>query len=193
MAAVNRRRTGRSRRSRRSPAGRALEIAANLVLLGIVLAFGISIAARYGSSARPVERMERMEQEVEPEPPIDPELLRDRPTVDIRNGCGESGLAERMMQRLRRAGFDVVEYRNADRYDYERTLIRDRSGREGAAARLQEWLVREYGVGSVEADPVAVPEADLQLVLGADLADTLAGRAARAARRGAASPGFRDR
>jgi hypothetical protein len=111
--------------------------------------------------------------------PVDLEVLRNRPTVDIQNGCGQGGLAEQLMHRLRRADFDVVEYRNADRYDYERTLIKDRSGKSGAADRLLEWMRREYGVGERVEDRVSVPGADLVLVIGIDLSDTLRAREAR--------------
>jgi hypothetical protein len=97
----------------------------------------------------------------------------ERPTVDIRNGCGRVGLAEDMMLELRRAGFDVVEYRNADSYDYQKTLVEDRAGKPEAASRVQDWLRRTYGVGELRHVPVAAPEADVLLILGADLADTL--------------------
>lgn len=164
---------------RKTGAGRILGIAANTLLILIVLAFGLSIARRYGTDEGRAARVEPMRQVPPPEPPLDPALLRDRPTVDIRNGSGERGLAEQMMHRLRRTGFDVVEFRNADRSDYEKTLIRDRSGRAGAAAKLDEWMSREYGVGEVVEDRVSVPEADLVLVVGRDLADTIRVREAR--------------
>jgi len=76
------------------------------------------------------------------------------------------------MHAVRRAGFDVVEYRNADRYDYPRTEIRDRAGNPQVAA-LRDWMRREYGVGEVVKDAGKSAGAEVQLVLGADLADTL--------------------
>jgi hypothetical protein len=170
----------RRKRSKKGRAGRLFEVVANTVLVLIVLAFGLSIAKRFGADDANERRVEPTAQRVRaPEPTIDPEILRQRPTVDIRNGCGESGLAEQLMNQLRRSGFDVVEYRNADRYDYERTLIKDRSGREGAPARLRDWMRREYGVGEIVDDKVGVPEADLVLIIGSDFADTLRVRAAR--------------
>ena len=172
--------TRRRKSPKRNRAGRWFEIVANTVLVLIVLAFGLSIARRFGSEDGTERRVEPTRNVPPPEPPIDPEILRNRPTVDIRNGCGEGGLAEQLMHRLRRAGFDVVEYRNADRYDYERTLIKDRSGKDGAASRLVQWMRREYGVGERVEDKVGVPEADLVLVIGADLSDTLRAREARA-------------
>lgn len=89
--------------------------------------------------------------------------------IEVRNGCAATGLARDMAHFLRRAGFDVVEWRDADRYDYEKTLILERSGRPGAGAKVQAQLQREFGVGVVEARVVEVPEADVQVILGADL------------------------
>jgi len=59
--------------------------------------------------------------------------------VDVRNGCGRVGLAEEIMLRLRRAGFDVVDCRNADRHDYAKTLVRDLR-QNPQAADLRDWL-----------------------------------------------------
>ena len=170
----------RRKSAKRRRAGRLFEVVANTVLVLVVLAFGLSIAKRFRADDADRERVEPTAQRVRaPEPAIDPEVLRQRPTVDIRNGCGEPGLAEKLMNRLRRSGFDVVEYRNADRYDYARTLIKDRSGRDGASVRLRDWMRNEYGVGEVVDDKVGVPEADLVLIIGADFADTLRVREAR--------------
>jgi len=169
----------RKKRSGRSVKGRFLESAAGIVMLAVVLAFGISIAVRWSGRTEEAARVEPMAQPLPPPSLADVEAMKQRPTVDIRNGCGQAGLAEVMMQRCRRAGFDVVEYKNADRYDYERTLVRDRSGKPGAAIRARDWLRAEFNVGELVEDRAAVPEADILLVLGADLADTLKAREAR--------------
>jgi hypothetical protein len=172
---------GRRRKgAKRGRGGRLLEVIANTVLVLIVVAFGLSIAKRYGSGDQAERRVEPTSLVVDRvEPMVDPEELRERPTVDIRNGCGTAGLAERLMRELRGSGFDVVEYRNADRYDYDRTVVKDRSGREGAAGLLRSWVRNRYGVGEIVDDRVGVPEADLVLIIGADLADSLEARTAR--------------
>ena len=182
---MTRRRTAR----KRSPLGRIVEIVADLALFVLILAFGISIAARFnpdkaapavtgdGSSSRspgreaPPAAPQASSPAVSP-PPAPAEVPRGALTVDIRNGCGQVGLAEDMMQRLRRAGFDVVEYRNADRYDYPKTRIRDLTGKPEAEA-LRQWLRREFGVGEMVRESMQSAPADVQLLLGADLADTL--------------------
>jgi hypothetical protein len=184
------------RRGRGSFFGRVVETMLDLILVLIVLLFGFSIAGRFSAEGRAtVKNAERRAAEpLEMQAPrtaragagagaersanesrdAGEQPVSGRPvTVDIRNGCGRVGLAEDMMTQLRRAGFDVVEYRNADRYDYEKTQVLDRAGKPEAAARVQGWLQRAYGVGEVRRQPVPSPEADVLLILGADLADTL--------------------
>ena len=161
------------KRTKRSIRGRLVEWAADLVLILVVLAFSLSIAVRYSSS-----RTETVAPTSAPlrSPSPSEEELRNRPTVDVRNGSGATGLAEQMSRRLRRDGFDVLEYRTADRDDYETTLVKDRTGRVGAAQKVCDYLRGAYGVGEVVVDRIGTPEADVLLILGRDLADTLARR-----------------
>ncbi len=166
----------RKKKSRGRGFGRFVEILAGAALLVVVLVFGISIAMRYTGGEKDGPRIDPVSY-VTPAPAAeDLETLRNRPTLKLLNGCGRAGLADRMQSPLRRAGFDVLDTDNADRFDYDRTVVRDRSGKAGAAEKLSAWLQAEYGVGEVKPDRVPVPEADLILVLGQDLADSLAKR-----------------
>jgi hypothetical protein len=49
--------------------------------------------------------------------------------VEVLNGCGESGVAERVTDWLRGQGFDIVYFGNAESFSHEETLLLDRSGR----------------------------------------------------------------
>jgi hypothetical protein len=51
-------------------------------------------------------------------------------TVEVRNGTGLNGLAGRTAELLRGFGYDVIAIGNAEREDYEKTEIIDRSGYE---------------------------------------------------------------
>jgi len=51
-------------------------------------------------------------------------------TVEILNGTAVNGLAGRTAELIRGFGYDVISIGNADRSDYEKTLIIDRSGYE---------------------------------------------------------------
>jgi hypothetical protein len=190
----------RSKRGKRSLFGRVLEGLADVLLLLIILAFGISIATHFLKRDRsvrtaavptggtvPVAGDERAgagrpgAREAEASAaagegtvrPVSAEELRSRPAVDIRNGSGRPGLAETIALRMRGAHFDVLEYRNADRYDYEQTLIKERGNKPQAAQAARSWLQKEYGVGRVEKDPKLTTAGDVLIILGTDLADTL--------------------
>ncbi|NNE70776.1 MAG: LytR C-terminal domain-containing protein [Rhodothermales bacterium] len=88
--------------------------------------------------------------------------------VDVRNGCGVTGLAARMTDYLRDRGFDVVEQGDHDSFDVSQTLILDRVGNPRAA----EALARAVGL---EADRVQEEIRtdyflDATIVIGADYA-----------------------
>ncbi len=64
------------------------------------------------------------------------ELLGDIIQVDVRNGCGVSGLAGRMTDYLRSYGFDVVEHGDHTSFDVQQTIIIDRIGNLDAAKQV---------------------------------------------------------
>ena len=166
--------SAKRRKRRDSTLGRLLEGLADAALILVVLAFGVSIAARYSPEPREIRPVQSILPPASPPAEVPHKTdWRDRPTIDIRNGCGQQGLAKVMTERLRLAGFDVVNFRNADRDDYARTLVKDRSGKPIAADRVRDWMRLEFGVGEIVRDPIEAPEADVLLILGADLADTL--------------------
>jgi anionic cell wall polymer biosynthesis LytR-Cps2A-Psr (LCP) family protein len=69
--------------------------------------------------------------------PVD-SVLGDRVlTVEVLNGTVLNGLAGRTAELLRGFGYDIISIGNADRNDYEKTLIIDRSGFEG--------MVKDFG------------------------------------------------
>jgi hypothetical protein len=76
-----------------------------------------------------------------------------------------------LAERLREKGFDVVDIRNADRADYEETIVLDRAGNR----RFAESVARELDAG----DPVIDRDEDLLLevtvILGRDRARKYAG------------------
>jgi anionic cell wall polymer biosynthesis LytR-Cps2A-Psr (LCP) family protein len=61
-------------------------------------------------------------------------------TVEVLNGTVINGLAGRTGELLRGFGFDVISIGNADRKDYEKTLIIDRSGQENAVKALGDII-----------------------------------------------------
>jgi len=60
--------------------------------------------------------------------------------LDVRNGTGVPGLAQRVTSFLRSRGFDVVEIGNTDSVGLEKTLVLDRSGNPEAALSVAKAL-----------------------------------------------------
>lgn len=68
------------------------------------------------------------------------EIVQDRRTrtiqLDVLNATGESKLAQRLTDHLRRKGFDVVEMGNYREGVLEKTLVVDRGGNKQAALQV---------------------------------------------------------
>lgn len=60
--------------------------------------------------------------------------------VEVRNGCGVSGLAAGMTEYLRQHGFDVVEVGDHSSFNEAKTLVVDRVGNLEAAKRVAEAI-----------------------------------------------------
>ena len=61
-------------------------------------------------------------------------------TVEVLNGTTVNGLAGRTAELFRGFGYDIIDVGNADRNDYEKTLIIDRSGFEDMARIFAEVI-----------------------------------------------------
>ena len=72
-----------------------------------------------------------------------PPVERARIRVQVRNGSGIPGAAAEVTEYLRDAGFDVVDFGNAEEFDEARTVVIDRVG---APARAREVAGALQGV-----------------------------------------------
>jgi hypothetical protein len=68
------------------------------------------------------------------------DLVGDIIQVEVRNGCGVTGLAAEMTQFLRGEGFDVVEVGDYTSFDEPKTLVIDRVGNLEAAQQVAASL-----------------------------------------------------
>ena len=68
------------------------------------------------------------------------QLVGDILQIEVRNGCGVSGLAATATMFLRERGFDVVEVGDYDRFDVERSMVIDRVGDLEAARKVAAAL-----------------------------------------------------
>lgn len=69
-----------------------------------------------------------------------PQLIGDIIQLEVLNGCGVSGLANRFTSTLRKNGFDVVETGNFDNFDMQETIIISRTYNTDNAKRVAQAL-----------------------------------------------------
>ena len=91
-----------------------------------------------------------------PAPEKTVEVLREVPRVEVRNGCGVSGIAAKTADYLRRHGFDVVNTENYRSFDVDSSFVIDRQS-----------LSRAYG--KKVAEVLGIPLQRVQPVLSDDL------------------------
>jgi hypothetical protein len=89
--------------------------------------------------------------------------------VEVLNGCGLPGIADRVAERLRDGGFDVMFIGNADDFNYASTLVVDRSGDRSKALAV----ACAVGDASVICQMSSAAFVDATVVIGADLAAAL--------------------
>jgi hypothetical protein len=84
--------------------------------------------------------------------------------VIVYNGVGTPGVAGAAARQLIRAGFRVVDSKNADRFDYRTTRILLYHGTKADADRVRDTL----GSGAISVESQAQDVADIILIIGAD-------------------------
>jgi hypothetical protein len=117
---------------------------------------GLAMAGLYGVvvdfvNRRAAERMPQLEAET-------------RPLIEVRNGCGETGLAARVKERLLDCGFDVIHTGNADDFRYRYSILVDLKGNPSGLANVRSVLNCESVVLQREADAIA----EYALIVGQD-------------------------
>lgn len=98
----------------------------------------------------------------------DPELIRRRNSVmrvEVLNGCGESRLAIKVANRLRRESFNVIRIDNAPGSDYAETVVIERSREDGENAA---YFAKRIGCRNTGRDVDPALHLDVSLILGQD-------------------------
>ncbi len=93
-------------------------------------------------------------------------LLGDVVQIEVRNGCGEPGLAREMTDFLRSYGFDVIEHGDYTSFDVDSTLIIDRVGNLDAANQvaLALGVSRDRVISDLQSDLYL----DVSVIIGQD-------------------------
>ena len=84
--------------------------------------------------------------------------------IEVLNGTGEPGVAREVTMRLRSMGIDVLIEGNAQRFDYQQTVLVDRKGNP----ELMKKLSRRLGVSRVITQIQERPRVDATLIIGWD-------------------------
>ena len=92
-------------------------------------------------------------------------------TVLVLNGCGVSGVGQRTAKLLRSFELDVIDFRNAENFEYAETIVVDRSGDLDTATSI----ARRLGVANVIQQIPETPLVDVIVIVGADCDDYLGG------------------
>jgi len=92
-----------------------------------------------------------------------------RVSLEVLNGVGDQGAAELMSGHLRDMGFDVKTFGNARERGHPKTVLLDRSEREGAAQAISDAL----GGVPVAVEPAPELYLDATLILGEDWREVL--------------------
>jgi hypothetical protein len=97
------------------------------VVIVIYLSYSIYIKLKLNSTEEVVQNINK---------DVPSEIIQ----VEVLNGCGVSGLADRFTYYLRDKGFDVVNKGNYIQFDIEKTIVIDRIGNTANAKEVAKSL-----------------------------------------------------
>ena len=134
----------------------------------VVVGFIFSMGKRLSQNDSKVEIISRMDHTQDYQLPA--ELAKQKPYLDVKvevlNGCGVTGLAQRFTNYLRQEGFDVSYTGNADRMDYAKTHIIKWMSSTEKTSEVLNVLMLEQDCAEFKHDPSQI--ADFTLILGKD-------------------------
>src|SRR5262245_15236659 len=159
----------RAGKPRRPPSGeerpsRGLGIAIGLTALAVGV-LGLSALWSRGPRQTMAPEPPAVDQAATPPSTKPPSGIR----VEVLNGSGQEGVGGKVAEVLRDAGFQVISVRNADRFDYPRTLVAARGSDVGRAKAVARKLD-----GSQIVRQRAPVDWDVTVVVGRDQARALA-------------------
>ena len=94
------------------------------------------------------------------------EITGHKITIEIHNGCGIPKLANLYTEFLRSEGFDVIDSRNADNFEYTKTQILHHQGDKARALSLSKTMKIDESLITEEQSSYLIH--DLTLILGDD-------------------------
>ena len=89
----------------------------------------------------------------------------------VLNGCGVEGIGQRTARHLRDLGLDVVDFRNADSFDYTESIVVDRTGDMASAVRVARLIDTSSVIQQIPETPLV----DIIVIVGSDHGRYLSG------------------
>lgn len=101
------------------------------------------------------------------EPPGDQDkLAQEAARIEVQNGTETAGLASKMATELKTKDYNIVSFGNADRFDYQQTVIICYADKEYTLSSLKAYL----GVDDARIEQKSLPgnDIDIRIILGKD-------------------------
>lgn len=86
--------------------------------------------------------------------------------VEVLNGCGADGVAQRVGRHLRGLGFDVMSWENAESFNYPETIVIDRVGKPEYARKVADALGVRNRIQQIIPDPFRIEQ--VTVIVGRD-------------------------
>ena len=86
--------------------------------------------------------------------------------VEVLNGCGVDGVAQRVSRNLRTMGFDVMSWANAPSFNYPESIVIDRIGKPELARKVAAALGIGNQIQQIIPDPFRIEQ--VTVIVGRD-------------------------
>lgn len=137
---------------------------------GVIVIAVVLVVGAYGGSALSQWWTRPPQHEVVPAVRGTAPRVGERVRVEVLNGGGRPNMARAATDRLRDAGFDVVDFGNAGSFDRDSSVVLDRTGHLEWARAVADAL----GITTVISEPDTNRYLDVSVVLGQDWEPTAA-------------------
>jgi len=91
---------------------------------------------------------------------------RSKLSIQVLNGSGTAGVGKKASDYLESLGYNVIQIGNAENFNFEKTTIQIKSGKESFLNLLKSDLAKNYSVGTTSADLASDQNADAVITVG---------------------------
>lgn len=93
-------------------------------------------------------------------------LDRSKLSIQVLNGSGATGVGKKAADYLESLGYNVIQIGNAENFNFEKTTIQIKSGKENFLNLLKSDLAKNYSVGTTSADLAPDQNSDTVVTVG---------------------------